>query len=65
MAYMTYAHIHHDRPKNNKGATVLAVLPTTLDTPANRAAMPGADFGGWTKVCLYGSVCVWLVGCDD
>lgn len=38
-------------------ATVVAVLPTTLDTPANRAAMPGADFGGWTKVCLCGSVC--------
>ncbi len=31
--------------------TVVAVLPTTLDTPANRAGMPGADFAGWTKVC--------------
>lgn len=39
-----------------RGSTVLAVLPTTLDTPANRAAMPGADFAGWTKV--YAMLCV-------
>jgi len=32
--------------------TVVAVLPTTLDTPANRAGMPGADFAGWTKVWI-------------
>lgn len=41
--------------EEKQAATVLAVLPTTLDTPGNREAMPGADFGGWTKVC----VCVW------
>lgn len=38
--------------KGQGQATVAAVLPTTLDTPANRAAMPTADFGAWTKVCL-------------
>lgn len=29
---------------------VNAVAPITLDTPANRAAMPKADFSAWTKV---------------
>ena len=29
---------------------VNAVLPSTMDTPANRAAMPGADFATWPKV---------------
>ena len=27
--------------------TVNAVLPSTIDTPANRASMPKADFGKW------------------
>lgn len=27
---------------------VCAILPVTLDTPANRAAMPKADFSSWT-----------------
>jgi NAD(P)-dependent dehydrogenase (short-subunit alcohol dehydrogenase family) len=29
---------------------VNAVAPSTMDTPANRAAMPKADFDAWTKV---------------
>ena len=29
--------------------TVLAVLPQTIDTPANREGMPGADFSSWTR----------------
>jgi NAD(P)-dependent dehydrogenase (short-subunit alcohol dehydrogenase family) len=28
---------------------VSAVLPTTIDTPQNRAAMPGADVSRWVK----------------
>jgi NAD(P)-dependent dehydrogenase (short-subunit alcohol dehydrogenase family) len=28
---------------------VNAVLPTTIDTPQNRAAMPGADASRWVK----------------
>ena len=32
------------------GILVNAVLPSTMDTPANRAAMPGADFASWPKV---------------
>lgn len=33
-----------------KGVTVNTVLPSTMDTPANRAAMPGSDFSKWTPV---------------
>jgi len=32
------------------GITVNAVLPSTMDTPANRAAMPGSDRKGWVPV---------------
>lgn len=30
------------------GARAVGVLPVTIDTPANRAAMPGADTSTWT-----------------
>lgn len=29
--------------------TVNAVLPSIIDTPANRADMPDADFGKWVR----------------
>ncbi|KAI8872989.1 dihydropteridine reductase [Ramicandelaber brevisporus] len=32
------------------GAKVAAILPTMLDTPANRDAMPGADKSSWTPL---------------
>src|SRR6266436_7306938 len=32
------------------GVTVNAVLPSTMDTPANRAAMPDSDRRGWVPV---------------
>lgn len=32
------------------GITVNAVSPSIIDTPANRAAMPGADHDAWPKV---------------
>lgn len=32
------------------GILVNAVLPSIMDTPANRSAMPDADFGAWPKV---------------
>lgn len=33
-----------------EGILVNAVLPSIMDTPANRAAMPGADHAAWPKV---------------
>ncbi len=33
-----------------EGIFVNAVVPSTMDTPANRAAMPDADFSRWPKV---------------
>jgi len=32
------------------GILVNAVAPSIMDTPANRAAMPKADFAAWPKV---------------
>lgn len=31
------------------GATANAILPSVIDTPANRAAMPDADFTSWVR----------------
>jgi NAD(P)-dependent dehydrogenase (short-subunit alcohol dehydrogenase family) len=33
----------------DKGVTVNALLPSIIDTPANRADMPGAEFERWVK----------------
>jgi NAD(P)-dependent dehydrogenase (short-subunit alcohol dehydrogenase family) len=45
-----------------KGAAVRvnAVLPDTIDTPANRRAMPDADFDRWAKPEEIADVVVWL-----
>lgn len=32
-----------------KQASALCVLPSVIDTPGNRAAMPSEDFSNWTK----------------
>jgi dihydropteridine reductase len=37
-------------PALQSTVTSLAILPVTIDTPANRAAMPKADFTAWTRV---------------
>jgi NAD(P)-dependent dehydrogenase (short-subunit alcohol dehydrogenase family) len=42
------------------GILVNAVLPDTIDTPANRAAMPGADRSGWTAPEAVASTILWL-----
>ncbi|MFL5308466.1 MAG: SDR family NAD(P)-dependent oxidoreductase [Polyangia bacterium] len=39
---------------------VNAVLPETIDTPANRAAMPGADFSRWTPPEAIAETIAWL-----
>jgi len=39
---------------------VNTILPTTIDTPANRAAMPDADFSRWTAPAAIAEVIHWL-----
>lgn len=43
-----------------RGVRVNAVLPTTIDTPANRAAMPDANFALWTKPAQIAAAIHWL-----
>jgi len=38
-----------------KKASVLGILPITLDTPSNRASMPKANFDEWTPLETVGS----------
>jgi NAD(P)-dependent dehydrogenase (short-subunit alcohol dehydrogenase family) len=42
------------------GITANAILPGTIDTPANRAAMPGADVSTWVKPESIASLILWL-----
>jgi NAD(P)-dependent dehydrogenase (short-subunit alcohol dehydrogenase family) len=42
------------------GILVNAVAPSIMDTPANRAAMPKADFGAWPKVEEVAATIVFL-----
>jgi NAD(P)-dependent dehydrogenase (short-subunit alcohol dehydrogenase family) len=39
---------------------VNAVIPDTIDTAANRAAMPSADFSRWTPPAAIAEAIVWL-----
>ena len=43
-----------------EGINVNAVLPTVIDTPANRAAMPDADFSRWVAPGALASVIGFL-----
>ncbi len=42
------------------GVTVNAILPSIVDTPANRQAMPGADYARWPKGEEIASVILFL-----
>ena len=42
------------------GVRVNAVVPSTIDTPANRDAMPDADFSSWTAPAEIARVMLWL-----
>jgi NAD(P)-dependent dehydrogenase (short-subunit alcohol dehydrogenase family) len=43
-----------------KGITVNAVLPSTMDTPANRKSMPNADFSTWVSTDSMADVIAFL-----
>ena len=44
-----------------RGITVNAVLPSTMDTPANRKAMPDADRSGWVSTDAVAEVIAYLL----
>jgi len=46
----------------NAGITANVILPGTMDTPANRKAMPGADISQWVQPAFVASLIVWLAG---
>lgn len=46
------------------GVTVNAVAPHIIDTPANRAAMPDADFSRWTSPAAIARVIAFLLSDD-
>jgi NAD(P)-dependent dehydrogenase (short-subunit alcohol dehydrogenase family) len=45
----------------DRGVRVNCVLPGTIDTPANRAAMPEADARNWTPPAAIADVIVFLL----
>jgi len=45
----------------DRGITVNALLPSTIDTPPNRADMPKADFERWVKPSQLADVIVFLI----
>src|SRR5436190_10906837 len=44
------------------GMTANVILPGTIDTPANRRAIPNADVSKWVKPANIASLVVWLAG---
>jgi NAD(P)-dependent dehydrogenase (short-subunit alcohol dehydrogenase family) len=46
------------------GIIVNCVLPSTMDTPANRASMPRADFSLWPRTSEVAKVLAFLVSDD-
>jgi NAD(P)-dependent dehydrogenase (short-subunit alcohol dehydrogenase family) len=46
------------------GVRVNAVLPSTMDTPANRASMPSADPSKWVSLASASSVIAFLLSDD-
>lgn len=43
------------------GILVNAVVPSIIDTPANRAAMPAADHSRWPKPAEIAAALAWLI----
>ena len=57
MIALTQALAQEERPH---GITVNAVLPSTMDTPANRRAMPDADRSTWVSTDAVADVIAYL-----
>jgi NAD(P)-dependent dehydrogenase (short-subunit alcohol dehydrogenase family) len=55
--------LHADYAK--KGVRANAILPSVIDTPANRAATPDADFSKWVKPAEIAKVVRFLVSGDS
>ncbi len=45
----------------SRGITVNALLPSIIDTPANRADMPDADFGAWVQPAQLAATIAFLL----
>ncbi|MGB8060584.1 MAG: SDR family NAD(P)-dependent oxidoreductase [Candidatus Sulfotelmatobacter sp.] len=50
------------REDKDAGITANVILPGTMDTPANRKDMPGADTSQWVQPASIASMIVWLAG---
>lgn len=48
-----------------EGILVNAVLPSIIDTPANRAAMPSARFDRWPRPAELARAILWLASPDN
>jgi len=44
------------------GLTANVILPGTMDTPANRKAIPNADVSKWVQPAAVAGLMVWLAG---
>jgi NAD(P)-dependent dehydrogenase (short-subunit alcohol dehydrogenase family) len=44
------------------GLRVNVILPGTMDTPANRKAMPNADVSKWVRPAAVADLILWLAG---
>src|SRR6201997_3583182 len=44
------------------GLTANVILPGTMDTPANRKAIPNADVSKWVQPATVAELAVWLAG---
>ncbi len=44
------------------GLTANVILPRTMDTPANRKAIPNADVSKWVQPATVAGLVVWLAG---
>jgi NAD(P)-dependent dehydrogenase (short-subunit alcohol dehydrogenase family) len=47
------------------GILVNAILPSIIDTPANRAAMPNADTARWPKPDELAGTILWLASPEN